>query len=249
MNRILIKRNELTDNDTVILSDYRAEHIITVLKPQIGDKLRIGVLNGSPGTGIVSHIQSTAKSSVTLKCTLNEAPLPVSKISLMLALPRPKILKRLIPQIIALGIDELLLTNAAKVEKNYFATHWLKTQNLEKLIINGLEQSGDTRIPNISIIKKLKPFIEDELSNRFRKHNRLIAHPYPVKPDTGNSASDIPDSTKQTLIAIGPEGGWDNYELKLFQNAGFTPFSMGSRILRSDTATIATLAILNSPNG
>ncbi len=238
MNRILIKEEELDENNHVIINDYRKEHIINVLKPKVGEKLKIGILNGAYGQAIVRNISSK---TVRLECVWSdEQEVPLPTISLILALPRPKILKRLLPQITALGVNNIILTNAEKVEKNYFSTHWLNEENLKKLTINGLEQSGDTKVPNLRVVKRLKPFIEDELSILFPNQIRLIAHPY-----TKNILSDV-TSADNKLLAIGPEGGWSDFETDMFQNVGFKPFTLGSRILRSDTAVIAALAIINN---
>jgi 16S rRNA (uracil1498-N3)-methyltransferase len=236
MNRILIKESELNNGNTVVLNDYRAKHIISVLRPKVGDKLKVGILNGFQGIGVVNAI---SKYEVKLRCKFKYIYMPATGTSLLLALPRPKVLKRLIPQIVAQGVEEIILTNAEKIEKNYFATHWLKEENYNKLIMNGLEQSGDTLMPKIRIVKRLKPFIEDKLQQIYPKHHLLLAHPY-----TENKLSDICSGNKN-LLAIGPEGGWSNFEIDMFEHAGFKPFSLGSRILRSDTAVIATLAIIN----
>jgi len=237
MNRILIQKDELDDDNMVVINDYRATHIINVLNPRIGEKLKIGILNGDSGIGTVSAISI---GEVSLHGEFTDQKMQPPGTSLLLALPRPKVLKRLIPQIVALGVEELILTNAEKVEKNYFATHWLKEKNYKNLIINGLEQSGDTMVPKIRIVKKLKPFIEDELPTHFKSHNCIIAHPY-----TENRLSDVCTQGKK-LLAIGPEGGWSNFETDMFQHAGFKPFTIGQRILRSDTAVIATLSVINN---
>jgi 16S rRNA (uracil1498-N3)-methyltransferase len=207
-----------------------------VLSPNIGDTLKIGILNGAYGQAVVRNISSKA---IRLECIWSdEQEVQPPTTSLILAMPRPKVFKRLLPQIASLGVDKLIITNASKVEKNYFATHWLKPDNYNKLIINGLEQSGDTKVPNLRVVKRLKPFIEDELSILFPNHSRLIAHPY-----TDNKLSDVTISGNK-LLAIGPEGGWDAFELEMFKKAGFQSFTLGSRILRSDTTTIAVLASL-----
>jgi len=237
MNRILIQQHELDDHNMVVINDYRAKHIINVLNPKIGEKLKIGILNGNSGIGTVKAISNV---EVNLHCEFDEQTMQQSCTSLLLALPRPKILKRIIPQIVALGVEEIILTNAEKVEKNYFATHWLKDENYNKLIINGLEQSGDTMMPKIRIVKRLKPFIEDKLQEIYHEHNLLLAHPY-----NENKLSDICTSKKK-LLAIGPEGGWSDFEIDMFQHTGFKPFTLGQRILRSDTAVIATLAMINN---
>ena len=88
---------------------------------------------------------------------------PRPAIDLLLAAPRPKVMRRLWAQIAALGVGQIILTNAEKVERNYFDTHMLAPDTYRPLLIEGLQQARDTRLPSVSIHRRFRVLIEDEL--------------------------------------------------------------------------------------
>jgi RsmE family RNA methyltransferase len=235
MNRIILTLDELLPDGTAILTDFRAEHIRTVLKARVGDEVRTGVLNGLIGTSRVERLDE----EVVVLRTQHDAQAQEAWFDLILAAPRPKVLKRLWPQLAALGAGRIVILNAFKVEKCYFSSQWLDPAYYTPLLIEGLMQAGTTRLPDVQIKQRFKPFMEDELDNCFPNALRLLAHPGEAAGHGWNLASG-----QRPLLAVGPEGGWTDYELDMFLNRGFTPFSLGSRPLRTDTATIALVAVL-----
>ncbi len=237
MNRILLRESELAGADTAVLTGDRARHIRQVLQASRGDTVRIGLLNGPVGTGIV---RETGEHSVRLSCRF-ETPPPLPTLSLLLALPRPKVMRRLWAQLAAMGVRRIVLTNAHKVERCYFDTHWLDETVFEPLLIEGLQQSGDTWLPEVTVTRRLKPFIEDSLSAAFTDHTCLLAH-----PRAAQSPAELGlQPGQQVLLAVGPEGGWTDFELDLLRQHDFRPFGIGWRTLRSDTACIALLASIH----
>ena len=237
MNRILFESQEIQPDGTVTFADGRAVHVRDVLKSKAGDTLKIGVINGSAGTGRVLAITADA---VQLAATL-DAVAPEPWVDLLLAVPRPKVLKRLWSQLAALGVGRIALVNAARVERTYFETHWIQETHYRPLLVEGLMQSGATQIPQVTIHRLFRPFIEDSLDSVFSTPLRIVAHPGPAMPPP------VPDGgvKNRPLVAIGPEGGWTTFELEMLAAHGFKIFSFGERILRSDTASIALLAILH----
>ena len=198
----------------------------------------MGLIGGPKGEATVREITGD---TVVLDCVLDPAPPSPPAIDLLLALPRPKVMKRLWSPLAMMGVGQLVLTNAAKVERNYFDTHWLQPDGYEPLLILGLEQSGGTCPPEVTVRRRLKPFIEDELDDMFPGAKRLCAHP-------AEDASSGPPELKRgerVLIAIGPEGGWTDFELGLLQDHGFQRMSIGGRTLRTDVACISVLAVIN----
>ncbi|MBI9021397.1 MAG: 16S rRNA (uracil(1498)-N(3))-methyltransferase [Verrucomicrobia bacterium] len=243
MNLILITPRELDEAGKVRLTDQRAKHIRSVLKPEIGKELRIGLLNGPLGKGAVEEVSSD---SVMLACAFEAEPPPRPSIDLLLAMPRPKVLKRLWAQFAALGVGRIILTNAEKVERFYFDTHVLDPDFYNARFIEGLQQARDTRLPDVTVVKNLKPFLERETFSAIGK--KLIADPSGTRSlfqclETGRVEA------QRILLAIGPEGGWTPYELELFKAHGFDLFSMGPRILRTDTACIALISQLTLLSG
>lgn len=238
MNLILIDQQEIKDH-LVTLTDHRANHIRKTLRSKTGDIIRVGIINGLLGSGQVQEIEPR---KITLKIEAVAPPPPKSPTSLILALPRPIMLKRVLAQAASLGVDKIFLINSNRVEKSFFKASLLSEKNLRNYLLLGLEQAMDTRLPEISIHHRFRPFIEDYLPEAARNIPvKLVAHP---GGDIDLTPSLLPEPVSSTLIAIGPEGGWVDFEIDLFHKQGFNCFSLGPRILRVDTAVPAILSQL-----
>jgi RsmE family RNA methyltransferase len=235
VNRILFEPSELLPDGTVRLTDARAAHIRDVLGADIGRVLQVGMVDGMAGTG---QVMDDRPDGLRLAVTLNvEAPSPW--IDLILAVPRPKVLKRLWAQLAALGVGRMVLIRASRVEREYFATHWIEEAHYRPLLIEGLTQAGTTHLPAVSVERRFRPYIEDRLDAEFAGSLRLVAHPGPT---ACLPAADF--QKRRILLAVGPEGGWTPFEIDLLAQHGFAGFSMGTRTLRTDTACIALLGVL-----
>jgi len=237
MNLVIVEPEDVARNGDVRFSGVRAAHLLNVLKVTIGQPVRIGLLDGPRGIGTVTAI---ADGTVTLGCAFDADAPPRPRIDLLLALPRPKVMNRLWAQLAALGVGQIILTNAERVERPYFDTHVLEPDHYRPLLIEGLQQAYDTRMPAVSIHRQLKILVEDHLDTMFEDGTRLMADP------SATASMDAVVRARQAerlLLAIGPEGGWNDFERGLLQQHGFAAVGMGSRILRSDTACIALLAL------
>ena len=113
---------------TLALGDSRSEHVRGVLKLAAGDSLRVGVVNGSPATAVVSTMDAT---SMTLTWRPGvETPdgdtarrsltAPLVDVDLLLAMPRPKVMTRLWAPLASIGVRNVYLTNASRVERYYW---------------------------------------------------------------------------------------------------------------------------------
>ena len=239
MNLILFDRSELHADGLVRLDGDRARHLIRVLNIAPGQDVRVGVIDGPVGTGTVAEVSDGA---VHLRCALGELTPDRPRVDLLLALPRPKVMRRLWPQLAALGVGRIILTNAERVERNYFDTHVLAPETYRPLLIEGLQQARDTRVPLVSIHRRFKVLIEDELDGLSPKTLRLVAHP---GSDRTIASSVSRGADERVLLAVGPEGGWNAFELELVERYGFSRIRMGPRTLRSDTACIALLTLVH----
>jgi len=239
MNLILVHTDELDDENHCVLSGERARHIREVLKAGPGQSVRIGLLNGPFGSGTVERVDPHA---VVLNCVFEQKIPPKPRIDLLLAMPRPKVMKRLWAQLSALGIGRIVLLRADKVERYYFDSHVIEPEFYRNLLFEGLQQARCTHCPEVMVRPLFKPFVEDELDPLFSNHLRLLADPSGTERLGSLLASS--NMTDRVLLAIGPEGGWTPYELKLLLDHDFQLFGMGRRILRSDTAAIGLISML-----
>ena len=237
MNLILIDRSEIASGGPVRLRDQRARHIVNVLKALPGSQIRVGVIDG--GQGLATVVETTGD-GVTLQCVVDAGEPARPAVDLLLALPRPKVLRRLWAQIAALGVGQIILTNAEKVERNYFDTHVLGESCYRPLLIEGLQQARDTRLPTVSIHRQFKVLLEDHLDTLFPGGLRVVAHP---GSEQSMSRALRTTAHDRVLLAIGPEGGWNAFERQLLERHGFQTVGMGPRVLRTDTATIALLSL------
>lgn len=244
MNRILFESDEIKDG-VVTFGGVRAEHVLNVLHGEVGQILKTGEVNGKIGTSeivaISYEILGSPNPHVSVRVNHTEESLK-PWVDLILAPPRPRVLKRLLPQLASLGVGQIFLVGAKKVEKDFWGATLLKEENYRPLLIDGLMQAGTSILPTIELRRNFRKFITDELDAVGANHCKLIAHPYEEKEKVRSKKGEV--GNLKFLLAIGPEGGWTDEEVALFESHGFTRYSLGQRILRTDTATIALLAQL-----
>lgn len=236
MNRILFESTEVESDGRVVLRDLRAQHIRSVLKAQPGKIIKTGVVNGKCGFSTVLEVSN---SGVFLETAHNEDS-SAPWFDLILAAPRPLALKRLWPQLTALGAGRIILVKANKVEKFYFSSQWVCQESVRPLLIDGAMQSGLTHIPEFEIRMNFRDFMLEEVAELFPNALPVLAHPAPLR-----TLQQMGGQQRRPLIAVGPEGGWTAGELELFNHCGFKLFSLGERILRSETACVALISVLN----
>lgn len=228
MNLLLLEPGELRPDGTARLSGRRAAHVAGVLRAAPGERIRAGVVGGAMGD---AEILSVGAEELVLAPRLSEAPPPPSPVSLLVALPRPKILRRVVQATAAMGVKRLVLAGSWRVERSYFASPFLRPEALRAELLLGLEQGRDTVLPEVSVRRLFKPLVEDELEALFPARTRLLAHPAGSAPlETLSPGGD------RAALAIGPEGGWTAYEAGELARRGFVPFSLGPRVLRVDAA-------------
>ncbi len=225
-----------------MVSGRRAEHIVSILRLGEGDSLRVGEINGRMGTAIITAI---TPATVHLNVNLEAEPVFSPDIELILALPRPIMLQRILKQATVMGVRRFYLIRARRVEKSFFQSPILHPDKIRSLLVEGLEQGMDTRLPSVEIYDKFKPFLEDIVPGI--NGVGLLAHPGTSKNLAeafggigGGGAKNFHNQT--IILAVGAEGGWSGYECERFMEKGFVKFSMGRRILHVDTAVVALLA-------
>lgn len=238
MNRILFEPDEIVDGVATV-GGVRAEHILGVLHGEVGQPLKTGVIGGLVGTSEIVAVSAPGERPRVSVRVYHDTPAPAPWIDLVLAPPRPRVMKRLLPQLAALGVGRIVLVGARKVEKDFWGATLLKEEIYRPLLVEGLMQCGATVLPELLVRRNFRRFLDEELDSLFPNSDRIVAHPCP-----DSSATSALNG--RPLLAIGPEGGWTDNEVELLEVHGFRRFSLGPRILRTDTATISLVAVLAS---
>ena len=233
MNLLLLEPGEISAGGTVRLAGRRAEHLLKVLRVEPGRELRLGVLGGGRGTG---RVRGVTGGEVELAVEIDGQPPPPPWIDLIVALPRPAVLHRVLQTAAAMGVGRLDLTAAWRVEKSFFGSPSLADDKIRRHLVLGAEQGMVTRLPEVRLHRLLVPFVR-KLEARADPPHGLLAHPGAAEPFEA-----VFPGGGRIEIAIGPEGGWIDREVATFEQAGFAPFALGPWILRSEAAVTSALA-------
>jgi len=234
MNLVLLFESDFLSAGMVRLEGRRLEHIRAVHRVKLGDELTVGLLEGRIGKGRLTRLDNDC---LEMTVELEATPPPKLPLTLLLALPRPKVLNRVLAAATSLGVGRIFLINAWRVEKSYWKSPRLTEENLLLQRILGLEQAKDTQLPELHLRRLLRPFAEEELPGLAAHTCALVAHPGSPVPCPRNLAQPV-------TLAIGPEGGFLPAEIELFGRAGFQAVDLGPRILRVETAVAALVARL-----
>lgn len=236
MNIIILTEKDQTEKNIYNISDDRFTHIKKILKSEINDIIEIGLINGSIGIAKIIDLKETELLLQVL--SLNKTKETNFNVDLICALPRPQTLKKVLNTCATMGIDNLYLIRSEKVEKSFFHSPILEEQNYNKYLIEGLSQGKRTILPKVSIHKRFKEFFEIDFNHIRKNKSCLLAHPNAEK-----YLNEIPQENLQNIIlAIGPEGGWNDFEINLMQEKGFIKYKLSENILRVETAVTAALS-------
>jgi len=234
VNLLLLDTADFIADDRVLLRDRRLTHLQQVHRAEAGEQLRVGRVGGNMGSGQLLRLDAH---EAELQVSFDQPPPAKLPVTLLLALPRPKMLRRVLQTVAAMGVPRLVLLNSYRVEKSFWQTPFLEPAAIHEQLILGLEQARDTVLPEVIIEKRFKPFVEDRLPQLAADTLGLVGHPgdFPHCPRA---------VTQPVTLAIGPEGGWIPYEVDKLAAAGLRPVQLGERILRVETAVSALLARL-----
>ena len=241
VNLLLLEDGEIDPEGVARVYERRAEHLLRVLGVKVGDTLQAGIVRGCAGIATVTRV---GDASVELEVRLTGSPPPPPEVDLILAIPRPKALRRVVQHAAAVGIRRIDLVNAWRVEKSYLASPRLDPRALREQAWLGCEQGATTWLPEISVHRLLLPFLLEVLRLRLaatKPTHLLLAHPSAAR--YVEAALPRVDASA-TVVAIGPEGGWIPAEIATFSELGFIPVRLGTNVLRVEAAVTALLAQL-----
>lgn len=234
MNLLLLEEADFIAADRVVLRDRRLKHMQEVHRSVVGDSLRVGRLGGQLGSAELLRLETH---EAELSVQFDKEPPVKLPLTLLLALPRPKMLRRVFQTVATMGVPKIILLNSYRVEKSFWQTPFLEPEAIREQLVLGLEQARDSVLPEVIIEKRFKPFVEDRLPALVEGTLGLVGHPGDFPP--------CPRAVEQPItLAIGPEGGWIPYEIELLRKSGLQPVQLGERILRVETAVTALLSRL-----
>jgi len=234
MNLILLFPDDMVTDERARITGRRLRHVLEVHRAEVGDELVVGLLGGRIGTGRVAQVDG---SLMEMDVTFDRDPPAGLPLTVVLALPRPKVLRRVLFSLTVMGVKRIILVNAARVEKSYWQSPFLQEDRILRQLVLGLEQARDTMLPEVQMRLRFKPFVEDELPGITAGTLALVAHPSGLEPCPR-------EVTRPVTLAIGPEGGFVPFEIEKFRSLGFSVVHAGVRVLNVETAVSSLIARL-----
>ena len=239
VNLIILAAEDCVGNDRYRVTDRRAQHIREVLCGEVGQVLAVGLIDGPQGT---AEIESIEPGEVLLRCDWQEAPASAGlTVDVICALPRPQTLKKVLESVATMGVRRLHLVRANRVEKSYFQSAVLAEAEYRRHLLAGLSQGRRTRLPEVHVHKRFRPFFEDTLTELEGSEETTGGRLLCDEAAEGYLDRQAVAEKERVLLAVGPEGGWTDFETELMMGIGFVRFGLGPWTLRVENALVAAL--------
>lgn len=241
MNIVLFYTQEL--NRPLSILDRRAVHIIQVLGKKPGDQFKAGVINTSTGRAVLTSITDR---EITFSYEAEKELLPLFPLTLLLGFPRPIQARRIFKDLASLGVEKIILSGTELGEKSYRESNFFKHEEYWQHLIEGAEQAGSPMLPVVERHWSLAKALEI-LGAPSDTEKRILLHPQEATSSAQSHSVrllDILPGAQRFVLAVGSERGWTKTELDSLAHAGFAYASLGERILKTETACIAAIAIL-----
>lgn len=236
MNLLLLSLKDFAGPKEALIQDDRVHHLNTVLRVQTGQTLKVGRVGGKIGTGVV--LKATPR-EVRIRVEIPEGEAEVPAVSLIIAVPRPQTIKKVLEIAGCFGLKSLYLVDSERVQKSYFSSKMLQENQWRKHLTLGMEQGCQTFMPSLHVAHSLKKFFK-EFESSLKTNVKLL-----LDTETEDTLWQSPlakSKNEEIVCAIGPEGGWIHGEREQFKVEGFQSISLGSAILRVENAVCALLA-------
>jgi RsmE family RNA methyltransferase len=202
------------------------------------------VIDGLAGEAEIVHCELNLVIIKPLRWSEPETAGP--EVDLIVALPRPQTVKKLLVIAGMLRVRRLSFIRANRVEKSFYQSPLLTPDAMAPFLWEGVSQGKHTRLPQVDICDRFRPFVQDTLATRLSSEpNARCFIPTPEAVATLAEATRADNAT--IFAAIGPEGGWVPFEIEEFVLRGFQPVVLSRSILRVEHAALAFLAQLELP--
>ena len=238
MNLLLLEKEDFLTSGEVRISGRRHRQLRDVIKVTPGKRCRAGLLGGMRGH---AEVLACEEDFTVLRFTEEDPPPPPLPVTLVIALPRPQTYTKVLNCAVEMGVKRIDFINSFKVEKSFWQGSRLAEEYIGNELRRALEQAADTVMPQIFFHPRFKPFVEDELPEISPGAVRIAGIP---------GAAEVPEhfSGNPVVLAVGPEGGFTDYENGFLLEHGFTGVGLGPHILRTEFAVAALLARLSIRN-
>jgi len=245
LNLVLFEPSEISA--PLPRSDPRAQHVLDVLRRKEDEPFDVGIVNGPRGKATLTAITQNA---ITLAFSWGEAPPPTSPLTLLIGLPRPQTARKILQEATALGVAAIHFVATERGEPSYADSTLWSSGEWRRHLLAGAAQAFCTRIPEVSFGRKLGGVIADLPSNATRvaldNYESPIALASVVEPTVLPNVTSASDTVRPIVLALGSERGWTGAERDLLRANGFTLAHLGPRVLRTETACVAAIAIVKS---
>ncbi len=239
MNSLIVLKEEISEQTggrlTAVIRGQHLRYLRDLHDLEKGRKLKINILNECLGYG---EITASSAEELVLQFTKIDQPKPLNAITLIVAVPRPQTQKKIIHLAASVGVARLMFVRCANTDKSYLTSKSLHPDAISFEMMKGLEQSGQSLAPNISVWERFKPFFEDTVPDLLRENQRRIIFDT-VDLSGVKAVSNM--TASESVLAFGPESGWNDHERATLKSLGFSVMGLGPRILRCETAVALAL--------
>jgi RsmE family RNA methyltransferase len=229
VNLILLEAGEI--GGPLSRADPRAVHIAEVLRRKAGETFDAGIVNGPRGKATVL---SVGPGGIAFRFEPVSDPPPADPIHLLIALPRPQTARKILGEATALGVSSIRFFPSEKGEPGYASSTLWRTPEWRRHLMDGAAQAFDTRLPEVlhhgllgDAIAALPPGCRRIALDNYEAPRRMAP---------AGAASPL-------ALAFGPERGWSAAERTKLRDGGFELAHLGGRVLRTETAVVAAVAI------
>jgi len=236
MNIILFHDDETSK--PLSRQDPRARHILDVLQRCPGESFDVGLIDGPLGKALVEAVEDEA---IVLNFTWGTLLPAAEPVTLIVGLCRPQSCRRVLREAATLGVSRMLFPRTDRGEPTYADSSLWTTSEYQRQVHSGVEQAFATRIPPVEVGMELS----DALVSAGGEVRIALDNYEGV---TGLTDA-LPDSATTVTLAVGSERGWTSAERDQLRAAGYQLAGMGARVLRTETAVIAALAVVKAGTG
>ena len=254
MNICLFESDEISKPLSV--KDKRGEHIVKILHKKEGDTFSAGIINGMAGKAVITKIDLKEEKSADGRKTFLAGNIffdfksesdgkTLYPLTMIIGFPRPIQLKRLLRDMAGLGVQAVHLCGTELVEKSYLKSEMSTVENCRQLLLEGTVQACSTHVPEVFIHNSLKECLDFLEKNNSCKYEKIALDN--VCPQESLYAFSSANKLSSAAAAVRSERGWSENERRLLENLGYKRFSLGKRVLRTESAaTVAASLILGS---